>query len=169
MLTKSFFLQALRFVVLIVAQVFIFDHILLFGFINPFVYLLFLILFPFKINQQLFLAVAFLLGLSMDFFNNTGGIHAAACLFTAFVRPLVLKYSFGVSYQYNAIKLNQTTLGEKFTYVASLVFIHHFIYFILEIFNFKLVFFILKNTLLTSILTLFLSFLFMVIFSSKKT
>lgn len=162
-------LHITRFVVLILAQVFIFDSILLFGYINPFIYLLFLILYPVKVNQQLFLLLGFLLGLTMDFFNDTGGIHAASCLVLAYVRPAVLKYSFGVSYEYNTIKINHTTMSGRLTYISSLVVIHHLIFYTLEIFNLKHTLFILKSALFSSIFTILLTLILMIIFSTKKS
>lgn len=162
-------LHSTRFVVLILAQVFIFDNMVLFGFINPFIYLLFLILYPIKVNNPLFLFLAFLLGLTMDFFSNTGGIHATACLMAAYARPIVLKYSFGVSYEYNTIKINQTPMSGRLTYISSLVLIHHLIFYTLEIFNLNHTLFILKSALFSSIFTILLSLILMIIFSTKKS
>lgn len=162
-------LHITRFVVLILAQVFIFDNIHLFGFISPFVYILFLLLYPVKVNQQLFLFLGFLLGLTMDFFSDTGGIHAASCLMLAYARPAVLKYSFGVSYEYNTIKINHTTMSGRLTYISSLVVLHHLIFYTLEIFNLKHTLFILKSALFSSIFTILLSLILMIIFSTKKS
>lgn len=157
------------FVTLILTQVFIFDNIYLFGVISPFIYILFLILYPVKVNQILFLFLAFLLGLTMDFFSDTGGIHATACLVIAQVRPFILKHSFGVSYEYNSIKINQTALGERITYTSSMVFIHHLVLFSLEIFTISEMLSVFKFTLFSSIFTILMSLIFMIIFSSKKS
>lgn len=157
------------FVTLILAQVFIFDNMDLFGFISPFIYILFLILYPVKVNQLLFLFLGFILGLTMDFFSDTGGIHAAACLVIAHSRPLIFKYSFGVSYEYNSIKINQTDLRERLTYISSMVFLHHLVLFSLEIFTLSKILFILKFALFSSIFTILISLLFMIIFSTKKS
>jgi hypothetical protein len=168
-MTNPVILHITRFVTLILAQVFIFDNIHLFGFISPFVYILFLLLYPVKVNQLLFLFLGFLLGLTMDFFSDTGGIHAAACLVIAHARPVILKYSFGVSYEYNSIKINQTGLGERLTYISSLVLLHHLVLFSLEIFTFSQILFILKYALFSGIFTILLSILLMTIFSNKKS
>lgn len=168
-MNNSILLHTTRFVVLILAQVFIFDNIHLYGFISPFVYILFLLLYPVKVNQQLFLVLGFLLGLTMDFFSDTGGIHATACLMLAYARPFVLKYSFGVSYEYNTIKINHTTMRGRLTYISSLVVLHHLIFYTLEIFNLKHTLFILKSVLFSSIFTILLSLILMIIFSTKKS
>ena len=67
-----------RFILLLIAQILIFNRIDLFGFINPFPYVLFIILYPVNGNKSGLLAASFLLGLLMDMFWNSGGVHAAA-------------------------------------------------------------------------------------------
>ncbi|GGD86000.1 rod shape-determining protein MreD [Planktosalinus lacus] len=161
-------LHTVRFVLLVLAQVFVFNNINLFGYINPSVYLLFLILFPVKVNRSLFLFLGFLLGLTMDFFNNTGGIHAAACLLAAYARPLLLKYSFGVSYEYNTIKIDQTPMGGRLSYITSIVVIHHLLLYFLEVFNLRHTLFILKSTFLSSIFTILMVLVIMILFSKKQ-
>src|SRR5690606_17264822 len=102
----------------------IFDNIHLFGFINPFIYILFLVLFPVRVNSLQFLFLGFLLGLTMDFFSDTGGIHAAACLVVAYLRPMFLRFSFGVSIEYNSIKISNTPGGGRLTYISLMVLTH---------------------------------------------
>jgi rod shape-determining protein MreD len=167
-MTNDLILNITRFVVLILAQVFIFDNILLFGFVNPFIYILFLILFPVRVDRMQFLLLGFLLGLTMDFFSDTGGIHAAACLVVAYLRPVFLRFSFGVSIEYNTIKISNTPGGGRLTYIALMVLTHHLVLFFLEIFSLKHTLFILKSALFSSIFTILLSLILMVIFSTKK-
>ena len=78
-----------RFILLLTAQILIFNRIDLFGFINPFPYILFIILYPVNGNKSGLLAASFLLGLLMDMFWNSGGVHAAACLVLAYYRPAI--------------------------------------------------------------------------------
>lgn len=169
MMNSPIILHITRFITVILLQVFVFDNIHLFGYITPFIYILFLILYPVKVNQLLFIFLGFFLGLTMDFFSDTGGVHAAACLFAAYARPVILKYSFGVSYEYNSIKINQTPFGGRVTYLSSMVFIHHLIFFLLETFNLNHILFILKSALFSSIFTILLSLILMIIFSTKKS
>lgn len=167
-MTNDVLLNIARFAALILAQVFIFDNIHLFGFINPYIYILFLVLFPVRVNSLQFLFLGFLLGLTMDFFSNTGGIHAAACLVVAYLRPMFLRFSFGVSIEYNSIKISNTPGGGRLTYISLMVLTHHLFLFFLEIFSFKHTLFILKSALFSSIFTILLSLILMVIFSTKK-
>lgn len=122
--------NVLRFVFLILLQVLVLNNINFLGYINPYLYVLFLLLFPFTGNQTLFIFCAFLLGLSIDIFEDSGGINAAACLVAAFVRPNLLRFSFGVSYDHQNIRLANTPFGAKLSYISLMVLIHHFVLFL---------------------------------------
>jgi len=102
---NSILINSVRFIALLIAQVFIFNNINFMGYLNPYPYILFILVFPFSANRSLFLLIAFLSGLTIDMFGNSGGIHAAASLVVAYFRPIALRFTFGVSYEYNAIKL----------------------------------------------------------------
>ena len=124
-----------RFIFLLLAQVLLFNRIDLFGYINPYPYILFILLFPVNGNKTGLLVASFLLGLIMDMFWNSGGVHATACLVLAYFRPAIFKFSFGLSYEYQTVKLNDVLTPERFSFILIAVVIHHFTLFILEIFR----------------------------------
>ena len=95
-----------RFILLLAVQVVIFNNFNFLGYINPFPYILFIILYPVNGNKYGLLAASFFLGLIMDLFCNSGGVHAAACLTLAYFRPSIFKFSFGLSYEYQTVRLN---------------------------------------------------------------
>jgi hypothetical protein len=138
------------------------------GYINPYPYILFVLVFPFNANRSLYLVIAFLTGLTIDMFANSGGMHAAASLFIAYIRPIALRLTFGVSYEYNAIKLPNVSFYERLIYISSLVFIHHLVLFSLEVFNITNIIYILKKTLFTGIFTSILCLMFNILFSSRQ-
>lgn len=165
---NSVLLNIVRFIVLIAAQVYLFNNLNLFGYVNPYPYVLFLLVFPFTTNRSLFLIIAFFTGLTMDMFGDSGGIHAAACLFLAYFRPYALQFAFGVSYEYNAIKLSTVGFYERFIFIALLVLLHHLILFFLEVFNISNILYTLNKTLITSIFTLVLCLTFNILFSRRN-
>ncbi len=165
---NSIVLNSVRFLSLLLAQLLVFNNIDFMGYINPYPYVLFLLVFPFTANRSLYLCIAFLTGLTMDMFNNSGGIHAAACLVLAYARPIVLQFTFGVSYEYNAIKLPKISIYERSIYILTLVLLHHLILFSLEVFNIANILYILKKTLFTGILTSILCLAFNILFSRHK-
>ncbi|WP_452219519.1 rod shape-determining protein MreD [Lacinutrix salivirga] len=157
-----------RFFILALAQVLIFNHINFLGFVNPYIYILFIILFPVKNNRMLIIFLGFLIGLIIDIFSDSGGMHAAASVTIAFIRPAVLKFSFGALYEHQTIKFGNIDFGTRATYISILVVIHHLILFLLEIFNFSKILLVLQKTLFSSIFTILLCLLFTIIFSRKK-
>ncbi|MGO3182385.1 MAG: rod shape-determining protein MreD [Aequorivita sp.] len=167
MQSNDIFINIVRFIVLVFLQVLILNNINLAGFINPYLYIIFILLYPLDGNKGLLIFLSFLLGLSVDIFEDSGGVHAAACAFIAYIRPVVLKYSFGVSYEYNSVKIRKADPMERFTYIASLVFMHHFIMFSLEIFNVDHILLLLKSTLFSGIFTIVLIISTLVLFNRK--
>ncbi len=80
----------IRFIVIMFLQLMIFNYINLFGYINPVVFIYFILLLPFETPTWLYLILAFFTGITQDAFLNTGGIHAAAMTLIAFIRPILL-------------------------------------------------------------------------------
>ncbi len=168
MQNKEWGINVIRFFVLLLLQVLLFNHINFLGYINPYVYLIFILLFPFTGNQTLLIFLSFLLGLSIDVFSDSGGVHAAASVLIAYLRPGFLKLSFGVSYLHNTVKISEARFNQIITYVAAMVFIHHLVLFTLEIFNPKHILLILKSTLFSGIFSTILIVSSFVLFSRKK-
>lgn len=169
MLNNELIANALRFVVLVFIQVLLLNNINLAGFINPYIYILFILLYPLDGNRGLLIFSSFLLGLSIDIFQGSGGIHAAASVFAAYIRPVVLKYSFGVSYEYNSVKLSTSSPTERFAYLTSIVLLHHLVMFSLEIFSVNHMVLLLKSTLFSGIFTLVIIYGSLILFNKKAS
>jgi len=158
-------IHTIRFVTLIFIQALMLNHIDFLGYINPYIYIIFIALFPVRNNRTILIMLSFLLGISMDMFLDTGGIHAAACVFIAYARPLILKSSFGTSYEHQSIKFNTVDFGSKLTYFTLLTLLHHLVLFSLEIFSISRILLILQKTLFSSIFTIILSMVVTIIFT----
>jgi rod shape-determining protein MreD len=163
------FWNSVRFILAVVAQVLVCNHIDFMGYINPLVYIYFILLFPLNANRSLFLVIAFIFGLTVDMFSDTGGAHAAACLIIAYIRPFILRFSFGISYEHQSVKLENTAFGQRMVYITTMTLIHHFFFFILEIFNISYIVTILKNTAFFSIFTILIIALSITFFSRKNS
>lgn len=126
------------------------------GFINPYLYILFIITLPFETPGWLLLLLAAALGLSIDIFSDTIGMHMAASILLAFLRPFVLaRIAPRDNYEPGTLPL-PTFYGIPwfFKYTGILVFIHHLFYFIIESFSFGNILQTLAKTVLSSIFTL---------------
>ena len=88
---SGFVKNIFRFVFFILFQVYVLNKIEpLHRFISPYLYYLFILWLPFSISRFRLMVVAFLLGLSLDYFMMSPGLHAAACVLIAFLRPYVV-------------------------------------------------------------------------------
>jgi rod shape-determining protein MreD len=153
-MNSTLLVNIFRFVLLLAVQIIIFNNMNFLGYISPFPYILFIILYPVNGNKSGLLVASFLLGLIMDMFSNSGGIHTTACLVLAYFRPFIFKFSFGLSYEYQTIKLNDVLTPERFSFILLSVVIHHLILFTLEAFQFSFILDVLLRTLLSTVFTL---------------
>ena len=158
----------IRFILLLLAQVLICNNINFLGYVNPYIYIIFIFLFPIKDNRLVLLLASFTLGMLVDMFSDSGGVHAAAAVSLAYARPVLLKTSFGMLYEHQSVKFSKTEIGSLITDVTFGTLIHHFILFTLEIFNIYSILLILKKTLFSSIFTILLSVLIIILFSRNK-
>lgn len=160
--------NTVRFIAVVLFQILLFNHINFLGYINPYVYIVFILVFPLTSSKSLLILLSFILGLTIDMFGDSGGIHAAACVFIGYIRPAVLKFSFGVSYEYNTIKISKANFGQQFTYVGLMVVLHHLVLFSLEIFSTEHILLVLKSTLFSGIFSTILILCTILLFSKKS-
>ncbi|HMI07212.1 MAG TPA: hypothetical protein VK528_06680 [Flavobacterium sp.] len=157
-----------RFVLLLVAQILIFNNINFLGYINPYPYMLFIILYPVNGNKYGLLVASFFLGIIMDMFCNSGGVHAAACVALAYYRPYIFKFSFGLSYEYQTVKLNDVLTPERFSFILIAVVIHHFALFLLEVFHLTFIWEILLKTVLSTVFTILICIIIIYIIKPNR-
>jgi rod shape-determining protein MreD len=138
------------------------------GYINPFPYILFIILFPVNGNKYALLIASFLIGITMDLFCNSGGVHAASCVILAYVRPSLFKFSFGLSYEYQTVRINDTLTPERFSFIFLAVIIHHLILFILEVFTFEFLWDIILRTIISTLFTIIICILIIYLIKPSK-
>jgi len=150
--------QVWRFIALVLFQVFILNNIQLGGYVNPYLYVLFIILLPLETPRTATLFLGFILGFSVDLFTQTLGMHTAAAIFTAYSRPYVLNllspredYEFGT-------RPNIADMGFTWflSYASVLVFLHHLVLFLIEIYRLDELAATLGRALLSTALTVIL-------------
>lgn len=169
-MNNTAFIQVLRFVFLVLVQVLICNHINFLGYINPYVYIIFILLFPVNNDlRMLFIFLSFVLGITIDVFSDSGGIHAAACVTIAYARPFIFRLAFGNLIEYQGLKLNKLSFAQRFFYFTVMIVLHHFIVFSLASFNFAHTILVLKQTLFSSIFTLVLVLISIPLFSKNKS
>lgn len=160
-----------RFVIFIALQVFIFNYVHLFGFINPQVYILPLLLLPLEMKKTFQYLIAFFTGFFIDMFFQTYGIHSLACLLLIYFKPIWVSIITGVR---SSDEIFKPLPGEKdfkwiLAYVGGLVFLHQLTITMLETFNMREILMILWVSLATALVTtiLIVSILYIFFYSKK--
>jgi len=161
--------NVIRFVGLLFLQVFILNHVNIFGHINPMVYIAWVFLYPVRKTRNLFLILSFLLGISVDFFSDSGGVNAFAITFIAYFRlPILMAVLRKSDLDYAQFNFKTLSFNRIILFISILTIIHHFIVFGLEYFNFGEFLNIISKTIVTSIFTILISFLGITLFTKKK-
>lgn len=145
----------LRFIVVVLFQVLVMDNVMLNGYMVPYVYLLFILLMPFETPRWIVLLSGFALGLTIDLWEHTPGMHTAATVLIAFIRPYLLSLmsprdgyepeTFPRVYFYG--------FAWFLKYTLLMVFIHHLLLFYLEVFQLQNFLSTLSRVILSTILS----------------
>tara|TARA_B100001059_G_C17567450_1_gene443236 strand:- start:87 stop:590 length:504 start_codon:yes stop_codon:yes gene_type:complete len=158
----------IRLIAIFFLQVTVLNNINFAGYVNPYLYVAFLYIFPLNKNQFPFLTFAFFYGLGIDFFEDTGGIHAFALVFVGHFRLFLIKLFFKkTEVDYLLFRLHKQPFGQIFNYVITLTLIHHFILLSLDNFSFRNLGGVFLNTIYSTAFTLVLYF-FGIFCLSKK-
>lgn len=146
----------LMFVVLVALQVLFLNQIQFSGFINPFIYILFIMLLPVSAPRYAILLLSFFIGLAVDIFSNSPGLHTAASVFIAYLRPVVIRMITNREEELNNYTgLAQTGFVWFLSYTSIMVVIHHTVLFYVEVFTFHSFFNTLYRVLLSSLFSIF--------------
>jgi len=167
---NSLIFNSLRFIGLVLLQVLILNQIEFIGYVNPFVYILFIMMLPLSIPGWLLLLLGFGTGYTIDLFMTGAGLHTAATVFMAFARPYVIQLATGAKQPetVNDPGLSQMGMRWWFSYTLSLVVLHHFALFILESFSFSQLGYTLIRIILSVIATELLILLLSYFFSARQ-
>lgn len=123
-----------------------------------------------RIPKTLLLVLAFILGLTVDVFSNTMGLHAAATVFIGFARPGILR-ALAPREGYEAESsptIKQMGLQWFLIYCLVMVLGHHIVLFFVEVFRFSEFFSTLTRALLSSLITIIIIFISQFLFGSTK-
>jgi len=161
-----------RFCLFILVQVYVLDQIPpLHQLITPYVYFLFILWLPFKMNRLVQMILAFALGFTLDCFTNSYGLHAASCVLIAYLRPFLINLLIsqeGVEKNYNEPSIQSLGFTPYFTYVAILTLIHNSFLFFLQALQTGGFFYFIVKSLSSTAISLLLVLLIELIFVRKQ-
>ncbi|MDX8340983.1 rod shape-determining protein MreD [Draconibacterium sp. IB214405] len=146
----------IMFVGLVLTQVLFLNQVQVSGFVNPYIYILFILLLPLNAPRYVVLLGGFFVGLSVDIFSNTMGIHAFASVFIAFLRPLIVRAITDREEDRSDYPgLAQNGFSWFLYYTALMVFLHHSVLFFIEVFTLSDFFGTLYRIILSSLFSIF--------------
>ncbi len=162
--------NSLRFVLFLLVQTLILNQIEIGFGIQLMIYPLFIMLLSFDTGVLSLLAISFTLGICIDAFSNTFGLHTSSLLVFSFLRPIIFKL-FDTREGYDLL-LEPTVLnmgnGWFIKSFGSLLLIHHFWFYLLEMFKLNDMGYVLQKTVYSLPLSFFLCVLLQYLFVNKQ-
>lgn len=153
---------------LVFIQIFLFDKLSFKQIAVPYVYILFILLYPTGRNRFLFLTLCFLLGWGVDIFENTGGIHAFSCITIALIRKPLIRMVSGLKFfEIEDFRFSDFNAMQWIMYTLPMVFIHHFLLFFIESFSFVNIDKVLLRTIYCSLFTLIFVYSYLILFRKR--
>lgn len=162
---------AFKFILFILVQVYVLNKIPpLHKFIVPYLYFLFILWLPFDIKRFWLMIVALALGLSLDYFTRTPGLHAAPCVLIAYLRPFVINLLVSretSEMNYEAPTVKSMGTSQYVIYVTVLTIVHHFYLVLLEWIQFGNFWYFMGKVLATTAVSLLLILITETLFARK--
>lgn len=126
---SEFFRNSIRFILFLLFEVYVLNRVPhLHRFISPSLYFLFILWLPFAVSPRWLLLIAFMTGLTLDYFTQTPGLHAAACVLIAYVRPFlisVLTPRDSADFNYREPSPQSLLWAPYFIYLLILTLLYH--------------------------------------------
>lgn len=158
----------LQFILLLFVQAFLLSNINFFGFINPNLYLLFFLMFRFDGDRTALIILGFLMGLLLDLLTQGSGGHTIASLTITYLRPYIIRFSFGVNYDVPMGMIRGSLVNQRVAYFLQMILIHHLLLFVVIYFSFDNILTIIKNTFLSAFFTFILVYISLGLFKERK-
>jgi len=153
---------------LVLLQVFIFGRITFGGTVTPYIYIVFILLYPPYRNRYLFLALCFLLGLGVDIFEDTGGINAFSSVTIGYLSKHIIRMVSGTRFfEIEEFRFSDFSTGQWVVYTVIMVLIHHLLLFFLEVFSFHNFTDTLLKAIYSSGFTIIFIFFYLILFRKR--
>lgn len=177
---NAYLKNTLRFMIIVLLQVLILNHINLrwwsepsgFPVFTPYVYPLFILLLPFETPVWVLLLAGFVLGLAIDMFTNTAGMHACATILIAYLRTNVLSALLprNIS-EYSGQNPSIRSLGWMpfLVYSGFLILIHHILFLSIELWNITNLSNLALKVIVSSVTSVFFIVVYLLLFSRQDT
>jgi len=147
----------IRLLLVLLLQILLIDNLHFLGVVDPFLYILFLLALPVEVDRRILLLIGFAMGLVMDIFSNSLGVHTAACTALCFARPYLIS---------NLVQEDERLVGTVdgrslglevyIKYVCLLTLLHHSMVFLLSAFTLHAFWLTLIQIIVSTLITIVL-------------
>lgn len=169
MTQKTVFTYLISLFVYIVMQTALLNKMVISNFAFCFFYVGFLIYMPFNISRITLLILGFLVGLVIDVFGDTIGIHMIACTTLMFVKPFWQQTTLGDMRELTGfISMKGVSIIRLMVYTIPLLLLHHALVFLLDSIGAGFQLDIVLRVLFSAIFTFFVLVIIQ-LFSTKTT
>lgn len=130
--------QSIRFILLILLQIFIFSQVQLFGYGIFFVYIFFILFLPFQLKKWQVLLISFFTGFLIDLTTGTYGLHMASATFIGFARDFLLRFivkSDVLNDEVHPFRLTELKFMDALLYILIASFLFSSVFFLLDYFS----------------------------------
>lgn len=167
---KGIILHIIRFIFFVLLQVLVLNQIEIGYGIQLMVYPLYIFLLPVELGIFPLLFLAFGMGISIDSMSDTYGLHASSLLAFAFFRPSILKLFSSRDGYDNMLETNIHNMGFAwfFKSFGLLLIIHHFWFFLLELFKLNDILMVLQKTFISGFLSFLICILLQYLFIRNR-
>ena len=144
-----------RYFLVMLLQVLLFDQLQLLGVCHPYIYILCLLMMPITLPHSADMIIGAVVGLILDIFCNSLGVHTASCIFIMFIRPYLIGAIVNDKDRLNE-QITLRTLGMEalLKYTVILVLAHHLMVFLLAAWSWSHIGFVLMETIVSSLITI---------------
>lgn len=143
MIIKKIIFHLLFIILLCIIQVIIFNQISFLDYINFHIYTIFVFIYPIYESRFILIILSFFMGLIIDYYMNVGGINAFSITLISYVKQYILRFIAGKNIiTGDDFSFFELSFFQKIYYTFTLMIIHYFAFFLLELFkssNFKII------------------------------
>ena len=135
-----------------------------------FIYPLIVLLLPIRMSRHYVTIIGFLIGLVIDMFYDTVGVHAFALTAMGYARGIVLSYLEPRGGYQPTMSPTRHSMGINWlmAYTGILILLHVFLYFTAEIFTFVYIGKILMKTIITFLFSIMAIMGYHLLFNPRK-
>jgi len=163
-------LYIVRFAALAATQILVLNNIQFGGYLNPYIYILFILMLPLRTPPLVMILSGFALGFTIDIYTGVIGLHTAATLFVAFYRNRIMRMVIGIREEDFSGTPGVRDLGSWrfFYYAGAITMTHHLILFMLEAFSLTNLFDTLLRVGANGLVSLMFMLVTLILFERRK-